>query len=746
MRGGCCMSRSAKSNKNLKKITVDDYKPNSEYGQLIDLYRRTSSAVRFQRKWRALKNKRLGLEKCDYVLKTEAPSDAEKNEHILARGKVYFHVEKENCTIYYRENEKIKTKAFKIDPNDLDLKKLKEMIDEKPIQRETEPALLMRIAVNKLHIKVDRGMADFLNPIQEPQDDAYKDHVKKILANKYEALDFSDQHFIRNLFKALRLQEITLNQMLYAQSIYEAKEWLHDYRFDGEQIHKFAFDDKNGPYQVVNSIPYATQANQDDFLRRLTKEEDKSYYTINFSKKAEWAFFLFGIRRFYAIESEWGLRYKDFLGKYIESSNFEDTKKEQLLINIKNQTNFSDLQAAVFEIGKSCLETTSEKIEFLIECTALFKIEKDEHYWPDLRTIKEGIKWLLSTVMADLQLNIQAEKYQIFLAALEDWNGSDIQLQNLFCEIVEILKERYLNNYQKTLDIKEFDTSVTLIALEIGVEGFSPSLVVSPDYLKSKSNSPVLSFVLTSTNALEQLMLAVHGKEAVRAMPIAGQLNVRIISAAFLLNKNAEKYFNERRLFLDDDRKIDNQVLRVTFFGNNYEYPENTARAVEVHHPDMAYTKNPHGYNCHDFLATFHDMGHLWITSENYKGFYFYEASLFTRKGICQESDFVMSKALWAIVDQDYRDAYLSRFSGFQGDEDARLKKHINGIIDAIDKLCDKSEDMLLLHLIDMIKHKEIWNGFLSSVSEDVRGPYPDFLSVVYNPKINSLFSPIRYL
>src|SRR3990167_10829251 len=101
-------------------------------------------------------------------------------------------------------------------------------------------------------------------------------------------------------------------------------------------------------------------------------------------------------------------------------------------------------------------------------------------------------------------------------------------------------------------------------------------------------------------------------------------------------------------------------------------------------------------------------MGHLWSTSENYKGFYFYEASLFTRKGICQESDFVMSKALWAIVDQDYRDAYLSRFSGFQGDEDARLKKHINGIIDAIDKLCDKSEDMLLLHLIDMIKHKEI--------------------------------------
>lgn len=134
-----------------------------------------------------------------------------------------------------------------------------------------------------------------LAPITEPADDKYKEHADKIKQGRYLILDFADPEFNRNLFKALRLNEITLNQMLTAQSLYQAKEWLHDYDYPQPQLreHRFAvyIDDDQGPYKP-ESIQYRGIAEKAAVFRASLSEDERQYFSINFTKTQEYLFFL----------------------------------------------------------------------------------------------------------------------------------------------------------------------------------------------------------------------------------------------------------------------------------------------------------------------------------------------------------------------------------------------------------------------------------------------------------------------
>lgn len=133
-----------------------------------------------------------------------------------------------------------------------------------------------------------------LKVIGEPTTDIYLDHAKKIINGAYEQLNFQDPDFISNLFKALRLNLINLNQMLMAKSIYDAKEWLHYYDYDTPQVAFYSFDDPNSPYQPKN-IFYAKQSQLSHFYRNL-KPEDKKYAIINLPKNETILFFLEGLK------------------------------------------------------------------------------------------------------------------------------------------------------------------------------------------------------------------------------------------------------------------------------------------------------------------------------------------------------------------------------------------------------------------------------------------------------------------
>lgn len=63
--------------------------------------------------------------------------------------------------------------------------------------------------------------------LQEPLDEAYKTHVDCIHQDKWTELNFEDPEFVRNIYKALRLKTITLNQLGTALLLYFAK---NDYR------------------------------------------------------------------------------------------------------------------------------------------------------------------------------------------------------------------------------------------------------------------------------------------------------------------------------------------------------------------------------------------------------------------------------------------------------------------------------------------------------------------------------------
>lgn len=124
-----------------------------------------------------------------------------------------------------------------------------------------------------------------LMPVLEPSDKNYLQHIQPIKNGEYTALNFSDPDFVRNIYKALRLNLITKNQSLTAIQVFRAKEWLHDYTHSSKQLSVYSYDDETGPYQL-SEINYSTKAQQKTFLRSL-ENEDKQYITINFPKIIE---------------------------------------------------------------------------------------------------------------------------------------------------------------------------------------------------------------------------------------------------------------------------------------------------------------------------------------------------------------------------------------------------------------------------------------------------------------------------
>src|SRR3990167_9702242 len=121
-----------------------------------------------------------------------------------------------------------------------------------------------------------------LRVVYEPIDDKYKEHVEKIKANAFAQLDFADTQFERNLYKCLRLGEITLNQMFLALQLYQAKAWLvaqtERERDKAGALRVFQYQNKDGPYQPQQTVTGMTPEREQRFHQTLTAPEDQQYF------------------------------------------------------------------------------------------------------------------------------------------------------------------------------------------------------------------------------------------------------------------------------------------------------------------------------------------------------------------------------------------------------------------------------------------------------------------------------------
>lgn len=128
--------------------------------------------------------------------------------------------------------------------------------------------------------------------LQEPADDTYLTHVEKITAGQWLQLNFRDPEFERNIYKALRLNQINTDQLALALLLHKAQiEFKNDRETSISPIKQYSFLDPTGPYQP-STIKYFFYDNLKKFRQALDAlpESDRCYFTVNFSRIREVAF------------------------------------------------------------------------------------------------------------------------------------------------------------------------------------------------------------------------------------------------------------------------------------------------------------------------------------------------------------------------------------------------------------------------------------------------------------------------
>ena len=173
-----------------------------------------------------------------------------------------------------------------------------------------------------------------LHFLKEPTGTKFQEHATHIKQGQWLNLDFQDPEFIRNIYKALRLNQITTNQLATALLLFAAViEFKYETSSNSLQLHQYKFDEK-GPYSP-STITYATTAQLDDFAKRLQQipQNERCYFTINLHKIREVAFFYFGLDHAATLKSNFFIT--TFI-KYIKKSNCSETEKNNLYSLIKN--------------------------------------------------------------------------------------------------------------------------------------------------------------------------------------------------------------------------------------------------------------------------------------------------------------------------------------------------------------------------------------------------------------------------
>lgn len=432
--------------------------------------------------------------------------------------------------------------------------------------------------------------------LTEPMNDDYLMYAERISVGNYHDLNFKDPHFIRHIFKALRLSKISLNQMLMAHQIYDALEWLHDYRSTVPQLRRFNLLDPQSPYQA-SQISYATPERIARFKGNL-KKEDQWYYVVNFTKSDEALFF-------------------------------------------KHAAFAADLRNFAIYVGAKQRATIHQ------EKKAMHALQQ-----------QESSRALISFLLLQ----------------------SDIKQQ-------EIQQEIPVSNTPSVND-----SSMELLVRAVALEPV-PSICLSPDFNADDPETPILSFVLLTPEAKKQLQLAVHDDKSVFAYPIAGQFDTRLI----------------RAMIDDHSQHPEVREVMVSLYPFYQLDPIHRFRPVEIAHPDLVASPNPHNLKVVNAVLTWHDDFHVWRSGANFKASLQYLRNLLTQSAK-DKNITIMNKPIWYLSDMDIsvghkvrRGVIQSKQAGF-----TIYIKLLNGLLQKNEARPDHTWYQIVFR--DLLKNARWWN------------------------------------
>jgi len=168
--------------------------------------------------------------------------------------------------------------------------------------------------------------------IQEPIGFAAESHAKKIKAGQWLTLDFKEKEFSRNLFKALRQERITINEMSTADALYHFNDLMRDEKRNTHlRQHDFSLP---GPYFPTH-ISYAQQYQLENFANALLSLplHERCYFSIDCSRIFEMIFLCYGLEIYQkAIQVS---QFQTFLTKFIDKLKVSESEKKDLLKDIE---------------------------------------------------------------------------------------------------------------------------------------------------------------------------------------------------------------------------------------------------------------------------------------------------------------------------------------------------------------------------------------------------------------------------
>ncbi len=233
-----------------------------------------------------------------------------------------------------------------------------------------------------------------------------------------------------------------------------------------------------------------------------------------------------------------------------------------------------------------------------------------------------------------------------------------------------------------------------------------PSFAISPDYDENNSDSPLLCMILPTMTVLNKLSEHTYSKkDATVPFFTAGQVSTRLIR------------------YLDETPQKFNQPAQ--------------SRPVELTHPDLVRSPKPHDLAVHDFLLSWHDLLHIWISSSIIHK----DIVRYLRQVLTAEKKFDMSKTIWQLTDMDFVWIFEERKAQKNGEQIAAIVWGFQFIFYLIDlvgqndfwKKLDKHDTNLLM-IIDMIVNRESWKNFLG-------GKYPEEMFKLDSPNVWQTYS-----
>lgn len=332
----------------------------------------------------------------------------------------------------------------------------------------------------------------FMKEAFGPKANEYATLINKGL---WSELDFLDEDFVRDIYKAFRKEKINESELGTALDMFMACEL---FKKEGSSIRQHQFFDGKGPYHP-ESIPYANKEKILDFKNRLQKvsENQRCYFSIDVPLAFEFNFFETLLNPYQLVD----IRSKSYFGPVIK----QFIKKFQA-----NETN-------VF-------------LSILLYLVINVQINNQSVLLPIILFILNVIK--------ENELKQKAELYYA-VDMLIKTNDADAKkrIYSFICD-----NKHLFPKFSNLTTIESNSVMAFIVAIRTK-ESF-PFIEMNPDYDENDPHSPLLCMIITPSCVLNKLQIAMHGIEhATKVVNNAGQIPIRRIRQ---MDENP-KFYNLRR-------------------------------------------------------------------------------------------------------------------------------------------------------------------------------------------------------